>query len=188
MCISISDAILTATAILIFWYSWETRKLKHGMLEQTELQRKALMHQSLLFLQQKYLSPEMLYAVGTLWDFYREYGKERFVKKYEEIRKEEQIWVTSIDKQKRIEAEQSTLHYQRRLVSQFYNQLATLDVNGVLPKDIVYRNWSEADLRIIPEILIPIENKLREVLHQPSLPPLDENSSLMVLYRGSKDC
>jgi hypothetical protein len=178
---SISDYILAVTAIFIFWYAWETRKLKQEMVKQT-------VYQSLLSLQKDYRSPQMLYAVRTLWDFYREHGKEKFVEKYEEIRNEERIWITNIDKQKRIEAEQSTLHYQRRLVSQFYNQLATLYVNGVLPKDIVYRNWPEADLRIIPEILIPIENKLCEVLHQPPLPLLGENSDLMVLYRGSKDC
>jgi hypothetical protein len=156
--------------------------------KQTELQKKILIHQSLLNLQKDYLSPQMLYAIGTLWDFYREYGREKFIERYEEIREEEHKWVLSIDKQKRIETEQTTLHFQRRLVPQFYNQLATLYVNKVLPKDIIYTNWSEADLRIIPEILIPIENKLREVLHKPPLSPLGENSGLMVLYRDSKDC
>lgn len=182
-----SDYILAITAIFILWYSWETRKLKQEMFKQTELQKRILMHQSLLYLQKDYLLPQMFYAVRTLWEFYREYGKEKFVVKYEEIRDEERRWILSMDKQKRIEAEQTTLHYQRRLVSQFYNQLATLYINGVLPKDIVYANWAEADLRIIPEVLVPIENKLREVLHEPPLGPLDENCSLLVLYRDSEN-
>jgi hypothetical protein len=185
---SISDYILAVTAVFILWYAWETRKLGQEMAKQTGLQKRILIHQSLLSLQKDYLSPQMLYAVSTLWDFYREHGKEKFIEKYEKIRAEERKWILARDKEKWIEAVQTTLHYQRRLVSQFYNQLATLYINDVLPKNIVYGNWSEADLRIIPEILIPIENKLREALHQPPLPPLDENSSLMVLYRGSKDC
>jgi len=182
-----SDYILAVTALIILWYAWETRNLKQQMVKQTELQKRILIHQSLLSLQKDYRSPQMLYAVRTLWDFYREHGTEKFVEKYEKIREEELKWILTIDRQNRIEAEQTTLHYQRRLVSHFYNQLATLYVNNVLPKDIVYRNWSEADLSIIPEILIPIENKLREVLYKSPLPPLDENSSIMVLYRGSKD-
>lgn len=184
----LSDCILAITAAIIFWYAWETRNLKQQMAKQTELQKRTLIHQSLLSLQKDYRSPQMLYAVRTLRDFYREHGTEKFVEKYEKIREEERKWILTIDRLKRIEAEQTTLHYQRRLVSHFYNQLATLYINDVLPKDIIYRNWSEADLRIIPEILIPIENKLGEVLYKPPLAPLDENSSLMILYRGSKDC
>jgi len=86
----------------------------------------------------------------------------------------------------RIKVVQNTLHYQRRLVSHFYQHLAALYVNKILTKDIVYKNWSEADLRIIPEIIIPIENKLREVLHKPPLGPLEDNCHLLVLYRDSK--
>ena len=150
--------------------------------------KRTMIHQALLDVQKDYRSPQMQYAVRTLWQFYKEHGKEKLVEKYEEIRDEEQIWILSLDKQERVEAEQSTLHYQRRLVSHFYQHLTALYVNKILPKDIVFSIWSEADLRIIPEILIPIENKLREVLHIPPLGPLDENCSLLVLYKDSKDC
>lgn len=184
---NISDYILIVTALFILWYTFETRKLKQEMVKQTEVQKTILIHQSLLHLQKEYLSPHMLLAIRTLWDFYRQYGRENFVEKYMEIRAEEHEWILSLDKQKRIEAEQATLHYQRRLVSQFYTQLATLYVNKVLPKDILFKAWSEADLRIIPDILIPIENKLREVLHRPPVPLLDENSNLMALYKDSKE-
>lgn len=150
--------------------------------------KRTMIHQVLLDVQKDYRSPQMLYAVRTCWEFYGKQGRKKFVEKYEEIRNEEQRWILSLDKQKRIEAEQSTLHYQRRLVSHFYQHLASLYVNKILPKKIVYSIWSETDLRIIPEVLIPIENKLREVLHTPPLEPLDESCSLSVLYRESKDC
>jgi len=179
---------LALTLLAVIFYACETMKLRKEIVKQTKLQKRILIHQSLLSLQKDYRSPQMLYAVSTLMDFYREHGPKKFVEKYEERREKERKWILTIDRQSRIEAMQSILHYQRRLVSHFYNQLATLYINEVLPKDIVYRNWSEADLRIIPEILIPIENKLREVLFKPPLPPLDESSSLMVLFRGSKDC
>jgi len=150
--------------------------------------KRTMIHQALLDVQKDYRSPQMQYAVRTLWDFYRMYGKDKFVEEYDKKRKEEDNWVSDQERQKRIEFEQATLHYQRRLVSHFYQHLAALYVNGILPKGIVYSNWSEADLRIILEILIPIENKLREVLFKPPLEPLDNNCSLMVLYRDSKDC
>jgi len=52
-----------------------------------------------------------------------------------------------------------------------------------LPKKTLFGYWSEADLRIIPEILVPIENKLRQVSQNP---PLDNQSNLLILYRDSK--
>jgi hypothetical protein len=148
--------------------------------------KKTMIHQALLDVQKDYRSAQMLYAVKTLWQFYEEHGKQKIVKEYEEIRVEEQKRISLLDKQKRIEAEQSTLHYQKRLVSHFYQHLAALYVNKILPKDIVFSIWSEADLKIIPDILIPIENKLREVLHKPPIEPLNENCNLLVLYRDSR--
>ena len=143
------------------------------------------MHQALFNLLKDYRSPQMLYAIISLNEFYDKYGKEKFVKEYERIRKKESNQILRQDKEKKIEAMQTTLHYQRRLVSHFYNMLATFYINGVLPKDIVYANWTEADLRIIPEILVPIENKLRAVIFDPPLEPLDMNCSLLVLYNNS---
>ena len=144
-----------------------------------------LLHQGLVDVRKDYRSPEMQYAIETLWDFYREHGREKLAEKYEEIRQEEKKWISSLEKQGRIEAERSTLHYQRRLVSHFYQHLAGLYVNGVLPKKTLHKIWSKEALRIIPDILVPIENKLREVLNTPPKGPLDENSDLLVLYKDS---
>ena len=48
--------------------------------------KKTLVHQALMDVQKAYRAPEMLYAVDSLWEFYREQGKEKYVEKYEEIR------------------------------------------------------------------------------------------------------
>ena len=149
--------------------------------------KRTMIHQALLEIQKDYSTPQMQYAVRTLWDFYREHGKANFVEEYDKKRKEDDKWVSGQERQKRIEFEKATLHYQRRLISHFYQHLAALYINKILPKGIVYSNWSEADLRIIPEILIPIENKLREVLFELPLEPLDNNCSLIILYRDSKN-
>lgn len=173
--IALISAITAIAAVVLAASSWK-------------LANKTLVHQTLVDLQKEYRSTQMLYAIKTLWDFYNENGQDKFVEKYEEIRCEEQKMVSSLEKQKQIEAEQSTLHNQRRIVSHFYQQLANLYVNKVLTKDVVYRSWSEADLRIIPQVIVPIENNLRKVLHKPPLGrPLDENHSLLVLYRDSRN-
>ena len=172
--IAIISAIAAIFAVTLAAFSWS-------------LAKKTLVHQTLVDLQKEYRSAQMLYAIKTLWNFYNENSQDKFVEKYEEVRSEDQKMVSSLEKQKQIEAEQSTLHNQRRIVSHFYKQLAILYDNKVLPKDVVYKSWSEADLRIIPQVLVPIENQLRELLHTPPLEPLDENHSLRVLYEDSKN-
>lgn len=149
--------------------------------------KKTMIHQALLDVQKDYRSPQMLYAVRTLWEFHKTHGKQKLVEKYEETRRREEEWVSGLNQEKRIEAEQSTLHCQRRLVSHFYEHLAALYVNRIIPKGVVYKIWSEPDLRIIPDVLIPIENQLRKVLYTPPLGPLDENCNLLILYRDSKN-
>jgi hypothetical protein len=149
--------------------------------------RRTTLHHILEDIRKDYRSPEMHSAVKRLWQFYRLWGKD-FVQRYEETRQEDEKQIPSLSAQNRIEAERNTLHYQRRLVSHFYQYVAALYVNGILPKGIVAKTWSEADLKIIPEILVPIENKLREVLNTPPLPPLNErNFSPLVLYKDLKD-
>lgn len=146
--------------------------------------RKAMLHQALLDVQRNYRSGEMQYAIRTLWDFYKKEGKKNFVEKYEAIRREDEQRISALPPEDRLRAEQATLHYQRRLVSHFYQHLASLHINGVLSRKILYTGWSERDLRIIPEVIVPIESRLPRELS--GSPPLDENSPLIILYRDSK--
>ena len=179
-------AFAAAAAAVAAWKSAKaTRQSAKATQQAAEETQKTMLHHVLEDIHKDYRSPEMHSAVITLRHFYKKH-RETFVDKYEEIRKEDEKRMSSLDEEKRIEAER-TLHYQRRLVSIFYRHLAALYVDKILPKSIIFREWAESDLRIIPEIIVPIENKLREVLHTPPLPALDENCPLLVLYRDSKD-
>ncbi len=131
-----------------------------------------------------YRSSEMLLAVRTLHELYRQHP-DNFVEEYDNKRKEEEAQVNNLPREERVKAEQNTLHYQRRLVSHFYQYVATLYVEHILPPDIVFKTWAESDLKIIPDIIVLIENKLRQVLHTPPLPPLNKEEPLLVLYRDS---
>jgi len=97
--------------------------------------KRALLHQTLVDIQNDYRSAEMLFAVRTLWQFYRQHGKGRFVDEYEKMRLGEEEWVLAQEKHKRIEYERATLHFQRRMVSHFYQHLATLYVNKVVHQE-----------------------------------------------------
>ena len=121
--------------------------------------KKTTLHHILEDIRKDYRSPEMYHAVKTLWQFYRECedNHENFVEKYDELRKIDENRISGLEERQRVEAEQTTLHYQRRLVSHFYQYVAALRANGVLPKGIVYKTWTEENLRIIPNIIIPIE-------------------------------
>jgi len=144
---------------------------------------KALNLQVLLNMGMEYRSPQMLYAIDKLWQLYKDHPTD-FVKKYLEIRDEGQRCLASMDEEMKFENYRYTLHNQRRLISHFYQCLANLYVKKIFPKDILYRIWTEAELRIIPEILIPIEKKLQENLNEPPLKSFEEN--LLILYKDSK--
>jgi hypothetical protein len=137
-------------------------------------------------LRKEYLSPQMHQAVRRLWQFYNLWGT-NFVNRYEEKRKEEDAQIAGLEPQMRIVAEQATLHYQRKLVSHFYQYVAALYRNKTIPNYIVFGIWSKSDLEIIPKIIIPIENKLRESLNTPPLLPLDDNCGLLTLYRDATE-
>jgi hypothetical protein len=154
--------------------------------------KRNLIYQVLVNLQMEYRSPEMQYAIMRLWDFYKECNKdeETLMKKYGKKYDDEKNWLKK-QKEKPIEALKTTLDHQRRLVSQFYGHLAALYTNKIIPPDVIFATWSEKDLRIIPKIIIPMENKLLEILHkdsrEPQPPPLDVSSKLYQLYIDSKD-
>jgi hypothetical protein len=123
----------------------------------------ARIHQVLVDILMDYRSPEMLLAVRTLWDLWRS-DRDGFVERYETQRKREADAIAALPPEKRLEAERASLHFHRRLVSQFYSFVAGLYELGIIPKRILYTHWGEADLRIIPQILLPIEERLGEAL------------------------
>ena len=171
---SVLAIIISAVAVLFAWLTWQTAK-------------RTMFHHVLEDIRKDYRSPEMHHAVKTMRDLYRTH-RDNFVEEYEKRRKKDDERISNLAEEKRVEAEAGTIHFQRRLVSHFYQYVAALYLNHILPKDLVFKTWSESDLRIIPEIIVPIETKLREVLNESPLPPLDEkNFPPLVLYSDSKD-
>jgi hypothetical protein len=93
----------------------------------------ALLHQVLVDVLFEYRSAEMLNAVRSLWDFRRKH-KENFVAEYEAKRTQEQKTIEELPPKEHLDYERTTLHYQRRLVTQFYSLLAGLYEQGIIPK------------------------------------------------------
>jgi hypothetical protein len=154
--------------------------------------KRNLVYQVIVNLQMEYRKPEMQYALWSLWDLYDKCNKdeERLISEYEKKYREEKELLGKYDRLEEepgknpVEIIKRTLDHQRRLVSQYYHHLAVLTVNNIVPKNIIYKIWGEDDLRIIPEILIPMHKKLREI-HQ--MEPADEYSDMYQLYIDSKD-
>jgi len=162
--------------------------------------RKNLDYQVLVKLQMEYRSPEMLYAISTLKNFYRydcNKDEEKLMRKYGEKYDEEMKTLQKVEKnyykkirmpgkpkEKPTEFVKTTLHHQRRLVQMFYEHLATLTTNNIIPKKIVYEIWHEETLEIIPLIIIPMAKKLAE---KTDTKPPDETSKLYQLYIDSKE-
>ncbi len=126
-----------------------------------------------------YSSKEMLLAVQILWDLYkkmatqlgydpkkdlncREKSKLDNVlwREYNKIRKadEDKIDYRNL-KESEIQVE-TTLHYYRRIVSNFYELLAAMHDKDVIEKETIFLLWNKETLKIIPKIIIPIEERL----------------------------
>lgn len=68
----------------------------------------------------------------------------------------------------------------RRKVSHFYKELADLYADHVLrPKKFLFNIWPEPDLRIIKEVIIPIDDNIREKGGREKLP---KDNNLWKLY------
>ena len=117
----------------------------------------------LLEVRREYMAAEMTMAIVILWKFRKEHG-DRFVQVYLETWRRDEESIAAQPAAGQVEALRNTLHYRRRLVKEFYNLLAGLYDLGVMPKDVLYTYWVEAELRIIPEILLPLETAVAQHL------------------------
>ncbi len=114
--------------------------------DQTRQAEQSSVNSLLVPLLLEYRSQQMHEAISALWEFKHSH-KEKFLDVYEERVKEN-----------------NSIHFHRRLVSQFYGIVAGLYVTNSFPKEIIYSYWSKKDLQILPEIILPIENKLQAIL------------------------
>jgi hypothetical protein len=114
------------------------------------------LHQVLMAARRDYGSAEMMLALVTLWRFRQQHG-DQFVQVYLDTWRRDEERIALLPPSEQVAAVRGTLHFHRRLVKEFYNSLAGLYELHVLPKEMLCTYWSEAELRIIPEILIPLE-------------------------------
>jgi hypothetical protein len=105
----------------------------------------------------EYRSLEMFCAVKMLWTFYHDHRNTDVGAAYERQRLADEARIRELPLAAQAEAERATLHYQRRLVSHFYQFLAGQYELGVLPKDVLFTFWHRPDLEIIPRVLLPLE-------------------------------
>jgi superfamily I DNA and/or RNA helicase len=143
----------------------------------------ALLNQILVQMLFEYRSAEMLSALRSLKRF-RENHKNDLSQAYEESRKSDTDRIDNLVPTDRLEYERTTLHHQRRLVSQFYGILAGIHEQRIIPANILYSYWAESDLRIIPDILLPIEDSLAQALGGPKTHPATDR--MLRLYEDSK--
>ncbi len=137
----LKDVIIPVTAILI-------AAIVSFFIARYSL-KKLLTQQTLSELLNEYRSPEMGDAIISLWQFYEKNchcNTVELIKEYAEKVKNE------IDKDS-----SSELHNQRRIVSQYYQLLATYYYYKIIPRKRVKELWKKKDLKIINEILYPIE-------------------------------
>jgi hypothetical protein len=133
-------------------------------------------YQILSDLMKDYAQPQMADAVSSLWDFY-----EHTCKSNKDTVKEQ---FTMLGRDDPLKLDQA-----RRRVSHFYKRLAILwkdstwFVNSLFA-DSIFSIWSDTDLRIIPEIIIPLENALLE--KHGAKPRDNEFKDLLDLYQASK--
>lgn len=69
-----------------------------------------------------------------------------------------------IELKDRIEFSKNAFDYQRRLVTHFYAHLADLYRVKILSKEDIFDYWDWYKLRIIPNIIIPLDEGLNEIL------------------------
>jgi hypothetical protein len=108
-------------------------------------------------------SAEMMLALVTLWRLRQDHG-DRFVQAYLETWRKDEERIAHLPGHEQAEAIRASLHYRRRVVKEFYNTLAGLYELNVLPGKVIYTYWNTAELRIIPEILIPLETAVANEL------------------------
>jgi hypothetical protein len=120
-------------------------------------------HHVLVAVLQEFRSAEMMLALNALWKFRREHG-DQFVQDYLERWRRDDERIAQLPAEDQLRALHATLHYQRRVVKEFYNLLAGLYELKLFPKEVLYTYWNEAELSIIPKILIPLETAVAKEL------------------------
>ncbi|MEM7246361.1 MAG: hypothetical protein AAF533_13510 [Acidobacteriota bacterium] len=140
--------------------------------QQSESMKQSSQHEVLVDTLTRYSTPEMLNAVRALWRFHRQHLVD-LVPAYMTRLDQDDERIENEAGLDPIELERTTLHYKRRLVSKFFVLLSGLREIGALPDDLLYAYFPEQDLRIIPDVLSPIDRALAERYGQDGEVPPD---------------
>jgi hypothetical protein len=129
-----------------------------GIVAVRHLQQSRLdsVHHVLVEILEDFRSAEMMMAIVALWRFRADHG-ERFVEAYMTRWQEDDMRIAQLPEGERLAALTGTIHYRRRVAKEFFNLLGGLYELGVLPPEVLYTYWNEAELKILPEVLIPLE-------------------------------
>jgi hypothetical protein len=159
---------LILVGVTIFYVIF-THRIANTMREQADIMRaesrktaNSRVHELLWRLLERYGSAEMLLAVASLWHFHDDMKKKGgdLAKEYEIIYRNDFDIIEGRPRSEQAAFATGTLHYRRRIVKHFYQFLASLHELEPTSDHLIYSHWSERNLRIIPEILIPIEETL----------------------------
>ena len=154
-----SGLALLGVALAIYIQNREFSSEIRELQDQTQLLQAQNVHQALSTALLEYRSIEMFTAVKHLWTFHRDH-RDNLVTEYLRITKEDDDRIAALPETERLAAEAVTLHYRRQLVSRFYQFLSGLVHEEIVPQSLVYTYWNRGQLRIIPEVLEPIEKVL----------------------------
>lgn len=117
---------------------------------------------------QDYRSPEMFIAIRSLWEFFEE-DPLTLAQRFTDRRSMERKSLETLPLEDRSIFTLSTIDFQRRQVSHFYGLLTMMYDEGGFQRKWLYTYWSKSELKIIPEILIPLENALTQATGKPGL-------------------
>ena len=140
--------------------------------------KNATKHHALLDMHKEYADAEFGKCIKNLWDFYREDDCGGKNKKLPEKEEEKISRKLKANFRKIMENEKIPIRFidykvndSRRLVSHYYLHMADLYFNDILgnhedlkTKELFFNYWTEQTLRIIPKIIIPLEDELVEII------------------------
>jgi hypothetical protein len=146
---SVSDMVVAIIAIFAAIFAYRAWRVSKGQLKS----------QIISDILREYRSAEMGNAIRRLHEEFEQCGKDasKLIESYEK----------KYDSEKHC---RESLHHQRRIVSNFYQHVSALISNGIIENTVFYSLWTKENLKIIPEILLPIERiAIPHVTHKPEM-------------------
>lgn len=130
---------------------------------------------------QDYGSDAMKAAVAGLKEF-RDRAGPGFVEAYAEIHKKYLDVSGGSEIETAAPDPETVAVLYRRKVSNFFLRVGKLYQSGALPRRTLATVWPLDDLQLVPEVVVPLENRIRS-LARPAQPLLSEDHALVYLAR-----